>query len=463
MRKKVLFVLSILFLLGCGDREQATPATPTLAPTAVSTEAPPSLPDVDPFAQSITAVQQLAAIHIETTFEDTLTDNVFKWEGDLLLEGDEQWLVRQTYPDGSVQEYLCDGEQLFNCRRQMFTAPWIRNVSSVTGTRSFADLYKYAIETRTLRDMTAEPDKIVVMWEEASNTGDVIHEGHSWLHAETYLPLYDLIESRETTNGSLLQRIEATYSQPDTPLERLEVPQSPQLPPVPTVIPSQARFKTSMEKLSAGELYIPEGSGPFPLVVVLHGSEGSLLFSRRAALQIAAAGHVTLAYCYFGCLNTPQQLKDIDLDLILADIEILRGRPDVAKNSVAVVGFSRGAELALILGSLNSEIQAVVSSMGSPYVFGAFTLEGGRAWLYEDKPLPFTEIPVEQINGPVLLMHGATDVLWPAKFSQDLADRLAAHNHPYELIIFPDRGHEIGRRSDINYVIDFLERSLRSQ
>jgi hypothetical protein len=49
--------------------------------------------------------------------------------------------------------------------------------------------------------------------------------------------------------------------------------------------------------------------------------------------------------------------------------------------------------------------------------------------------LPEAVIPVEQINGPVLLISGTADRVWPATMLSEFArERLAAHGHPYPYV-----------------------------
>ena len=57
---------------------------------------------------------------------------------------------------------------------------------------------------------------------------------------------------------------------------------------------------------------------------------------------------------------------------------------------------------------------------------------------------PNAVIPVERINGPVLLVSGEADGLWPAKTMADaIVARLRANNfrHRVENLSYPDGGH----------------------
>ena len=59
-----------------------------------------------------------------------------------------------------------------------------------------------------------------------------------------------------------------------------------------------------------------------------------------------------------------------------------------------------------------------------------------------------TEIPVEKINGPVLLISGQGDQLWPStKLSEIAVQRLDSKSFKHEVIhlSYPNAGHLIGR------------------
>lgn len=55
-------------------------------------------------------------------------------------------------------------------------------------------------------------------------------------------------------------------------------------------------------------------------------------------------------------------------------------------------------------------------------------------------------IPVERINGPVLLISGREDAMWPSTLmAERVVERLAAHDHPhrFEHLAYPGAGHVI--------------------
>jgi dienelactone hydrolase len=144
------------------------------------------------------------------------------------------------------------------------------------------------------------------------------------------------------------------------------------------------------------------------------------------------------------------------------------------------MGSSRGGEAALLIGSVYPEVHAVVAYVPSSVVWNGVgrTLRLESAWSYQGMPLPFVSparghvntdlayvstpgflfamqgsgveratIPVERINGPVLLISGQDDQLWPsAEFSDLVMQRLAANGHPFadQHLTYPDAGHAAG-------------------
>jgi dienelactone hydrolase len=62
-----------------------------------------------------------------------------------------------------------------------------------------------------------------------------------------------------------------------------------------------------------------------------------------------------------------------------------------------------------------------------------------------DGPVPLeTIIPVENTNGPILLISGDDDRMWPsARMGDQIIERLAAHGHPFRSrhYRYPGAGH----------------------
>jgi len=65
----------------------------------------------------------------------------------------------------------------------------------------------------------------------------------------------------------------------------------------------------------------------------------------------------------------------------------------------------------------------------------------------QDTEVAAATIPVEQINGPVLVLSGGQDRLWPSEdFGERVIARLAERGHQFahRHVCYPDAGHLLG-------------------
>jgi dienelactone hydrolase len=203
-----------------------------------------------------------------------------------------------------------------------------------------------------------------------------------------------------------------------------------------------------------------------PAVMILGGSEGGISTTLPTAIRLAASGYACLAVGYFGMEGLPDQLENISLEYFADPIEWLNQRPEVEGSRIAVLGYSRGAELALLLGTLYEEITAAVSISGSGVVHPGIDWNDlypapFPAWTWNGSPLPFIDgsakwddpdtyaeatIPIENINGPVLLVAGDDDWLWPSVILSQIAWRrlqTADRDWPDQFLTYPGAGHLI--------------------
>lgn len=232
------------------------------------------------------------------------------------------------------------------------------------------------------------------------------------------------------------------------------------------------------------------GVAPRPAVVVVPGSGGGV--PEGPAALLASHGFGGLALAYFRAGHLPESLAEIPLEYFETAIRWLRRHEAVAGRPIGVMGASRGGELALLLGSTFSDVRAVVGYVPSGVAHAGISGGGLRearrrpAWTYKgeaaqpfiasrdagrmDEPAPSpeplaltpfflraledraaaeaAEIPVERINGPVLLISGQDDQMWPSPVLAEIAmKRLARHQHrfPYSHLSYPGAGHIIGQ------------------
>ncbi|MEU6410844.1 acyl-CoA thioester hydrolase/BAAT C-terminal domain-containing protein [Microbispora sp. NPDC046933] len=248
------------------------------------------------------------------------------------------------------------------------------------------------------------------------------------------------------------------------------------------------------EKGLVGVLFSPPSEGPHPTVIVLGGSEGGV--PERAAAALAGEGFAAMATAYFGVDPLPRHLVEIPLEYFAGVIEWLRGREEVDRRRLGVLGRSRGGELALLLASTYPDaIGAVAAYVASGVVWQATPADPAAmpsaprsSWTLGGRPVPFVPaarptaaegavflsflrgepvafrpfferamgqreavaaaaIAVEKINGPVLLLSGGADRLWPSgDFAEAVMRRLADYGHPfpYRHLHYAEAGHLIG-------------------
>ncbi|WP_199609655.1 acyl-CoA thioester hydrolase/BAAT C-terminal domain-containing protein [Flocculibacter collagenilyticus] len=250
------------------------------------------------------------------------------------------------------------------------------------------------------------------------------------------------------------------------------------------------------------ELFTEKGKKQ-PLLVYFGGSEGGNSMTKEHNIaereQYINSGYAMLAIGYFGMKGIPKDLDRISLNAIHDEIKRAQNDDSIDASCVAVIGGSKGAELALVLASKYSDINAVVSLAGSHVSFNAISIASdGRtaSFQYNDSPIPFITIPykalphfftgnfrkgfeiamedkkalkaaeiaVENINGPILLISGEKDHVWPsAEMSNEVTRRLKnkEFQHPYQHIIVPN-GNHFQPQSDYHaQVIEFLDKNFK--
>jgi hypothetical protein len=125
-------------------------------------------------------------------------------------------------------------------------------------------------------------------------------------------------------------------------------------------------------------------------VIVLGGSEGGLGGSGRMARRLAADGFDAVAVSYFGEPGQTEALDLIPIEPVDRAVAWLNARPGTPE-PVAIVGVSKGGELALLVASRNPAIAAVVAAVPSNVVWAGIDRTGGAvgsSWTAGGQPLP---------------------------------------------------------------------------
>ena len=161
----------------------------------------------------------------------------------------------------------------------------------------------------------------------------------------------------------------------------------------------------------------PPGAGPFPTVLILHGSHGFAQQYVNLARDLARQGLLAVAACWFsggrgagarfvkpiGCPDAPpisMASSDTALRAVNALVQAVRTLPGVRPDHLVLLGHSRGGGAALHYVLAGGGVQAVVlNSAGYP---------------------PYLANRVPQLAVPVLMLHGCADS--PADGGSPLTD-----------------------------------------
>jgi dienelactone hydrolase len=228
-------------------------------------------------------------------------------------------------------------------------------------------------------------------------------------------------------------------------------------------------------------LYEPDGP-PKGFAVVLGGSGGGV--PERMAERVANAGIAAFGVAYFGLPGLPPALVEVPIETVQRALEVFRDR-FAGSGPVGIVGSSKGSELALNVaarvGALAGPVVAAAPSsiswyglaksgqpslaqpswtwQGSPVPTLAFaqgaapTFTPGRGMrvdscydpaMYPQREVDAASIPVELATGPLLILAGGDDHMWPsAPMAARIADRMSAHGRGADLttVVYEGASH----------------------
>jgi cephalosporin-C deacetylase-like acetyl esterase len=244
------------------------------------------------------------------------------------------------------------------------------------------------------------------------------------------------------------------------------------------------------------KLYLGDSSSSQPLIVGLGGSEGGNAWAgnywKNTRDEFLKKGYAFLAIGYFKAKGTPDTLDRIAIEKVHNAISEAAKNPAVNKNKIAIIGGSRGGDLALLVGSYFKDIKAVVAIVPSHVAFPGNTDHfTTSSWTYKGKELPFVPvseeavpalmkhdlrstfeimlkdsiaeqkaiIKIEKINGPVLLMSATKDEVCPSTpMCERMIARLKTKKFKYHYEHIAIEGTHSSALKHFNKVFNFLEK-----
>jgi uncharacterized protein len=242
---------------------------------------------------------------------------------------------------------------------------------------------------------------------------------------------------------------------------------------------TETKFKNEEQNLSlAGLLFFPPGEGPFPAVVIIHGSGTSQrdnMWYLTLADYLQKNGMLVLLPDKRGSEKSEgnwrtASFEDLATDAIAA-VSYLKSQHNVENSKIGVIGMSQGGQIAPIAASKCPDINFVVNVVG-----GALPMH--EQFIYEEKnnlreigflPLvsnslarltTFYHINIgnnkhfwktignydaidywKKMNVEALIMYGENDTNTP---SHESAERLKSMDKSnIDIIIYNDSGHAL--------------------
>jgi acetyl esterase len=210
------------------------------------------------------------------------------------------------------------------------------------------------------------------------------------------------------------------------------------------------------------DAHIPDGSGPFPAAILVHGG-GWVAGDKEQYITYIFKPLADAGFAWFS-INyrlAPRYKFPDDADDVEAAIRFVRanaGEYKIDTNRIALIGESAGGHLVSYVGARNrpdARVNAVVSMYGvhdfvaaavewKPLPHELFDLFGIKSVDADTVPLLIKASPVEYITPdmpPFLLMHGSKDEDVPYEQSVEMCDKMKRAGAKCDLITVKGAPH----------------------
>ena len=213
-----------------------------------------------------------------------------------------------------------------------------------------------------------------------------------------------------------------------------------------------------------GFLVLPEGEGPHPVLLVVHG--GPFMYHSKGffdeAQTYAAAGYAVVLPNPRGSAGYGQShgqavvgaFGTVDVDDVLAVLDAALSRPDLDAERVGVMGGSYGGFMTSWLAAHHGERFRAAWSERAVNAWDSFSGSSDIGWFFSDaycgtdaasqhamSPLTYAE----KITIPFMVVHSEHDWRCPLEQAQRMFVALRRNGVAAEMLIFPGEGHELTR------------------
>lgn len=241
-----------------------------------------------------------------------------------------------------------------------------------------------------------------------------------------------------------------------------------------------------------GFMNVPQGEGPFPVVLVLHGyvepsTYTTLAYTTRYADALARAGYLTIHPNYRNHPPSdtgPDRFRTgyaVDVLELIALIQEQGGQPGPLRRAdpetIGLWGHSMGGGITLRAITVEPDVKAAVlyGSMSGDEKknYERILIWSGGQRGEEELETPEEDLKrispiyhLERINAAVSIHHGEADATVPLEWSVDLCQRLEAVGKTVECFNYPGLPHTFGGEGDqlfIQRTVAFFNRFLKGE
>jgi acetyl esterase/lipase len=254
------------------------------------------------------------------------------------------------------------------------------------------------------------------------------------------------------------------------------------------LVPDQVYAERDQEPLKA-DLYVPQGKGPFPAMIIIHGgawATGTKDQLSGVAKALARLGYTSMAISYRLAPQHPFPAQIYDCQAAVRWLRANAAKYKVDPERVGGYGYSAGGELVALLGALDDDddvrepglapdapsarLQVVVAG-GAPCDFGKLPADNDRIayWLggtRAQKPDAYREAsPINYVTAddpPMFFFHGGSDQIVQPTSPQAMVARLKAVGVPAEFCEIPGADHmsAASDRPTVLQALAFVDRYL---
>lgn len=262
---------------------------------------------------------------------------------------------------------------------------------------------------------------------------------------------------------------------------------------------------TTVAKEGFEGIYFEANKKKDKVVIVISGSNGGMKMTKQCAEFYERNGISALAVALFKTKETQKDLDRVPIEYIEAAIHWLQ---KLGYQQIGIDGTSKGSEIALLSASMFPALSCVIARVPSHFVSEGLLVKGKAkmpsgtsCWSYHGKEIPYAPynarkfnvpkillkekemhlitinrektvkeehiIPIEKINGPVLLLSALNDTVWPSYESgMYMEKRLQAKGfkYPFKHVAYPTMSHAMMTEINRIYRLAFkTERQNKKQ